>query len=1025
MLRLSSLVIRNPRRTLLVVFVWTALFVTVLPRLELQTDGASLHPPDDVAVESTRSDRARFHDPETVILLVQTGSGSLRSAAGLRAIHALHDSLAARSGVRAGGIQSLSNLLDTRAADLGAGFLDVVPDDVAPLLERLDALPLAEGLYLARDGSRAALYVPIEGARRRQALAGLEAWIESQAMPELEMRLLGPVVAEARLGHAVLRDLVRLVPIAFGVIAAALFLALRSPAGVLIPLSTGFAVLALTFGVMAMAQVPVTLVSTILPVLLLALSITDAMHVLERLDHGLRSEPTAPVRDVVRTALRDVYRPVVATSVTTAIGFLAFCVSPLRPLRDFGAFASLGILLALLLTFVLVPALALVVPASWLRSGRRVRRREPDRNAFVIRRAGLGLGIALALGAAAVPGLLRLRVQDSWVDNFAASSSLVRAERDYNEAFWGSYRYDVTLEAEPGYFLRPEGVALVTRLVERAREAPSTGGVLAYTGTLGSIAEAVGVEAPLAQCAPEAIANLAALAMMAPERSGIMQLLTPQADAARLRLHVRSADYARAGAVDDFVRTELVPLWAGRRWHASGDVPVSLAVVGAVVTQQLRSLAAALAGIALALLVFTRSVRTTVSALVPVCLTAAIVLGCMSYVGLPLGVATSLFASVSLGVGIDFALHLLHGYREGRRAGRGHTTALASTLERAGRAIRWNALVLASGFAVLAFSAMRPDRSLGILLAAAMLAGYLSTLLCLPALLRWIRFALVAGLLAVPAASRVEAAPPGDPAATALMRDLEMCFRARPRLVRMRITSHFTDFQNTERTLFGAVDGDTTQTNLLYVFTQPQVLRGMSLLIRDPADIALADSIWLFMPAFERFRYLDPQNQKMLIPGTALTNEDARGFVPVDKYHFQFAPEDRGRGDRVLVAHPRSPAVRDHVGYASMTLRIDAQKRLVRRIDFTGLHGKPHKTYELLEATRFGDSWLPRRVRVEHLDLGFDSTLEFTYWPARRPWPERLFAPEVDTGTYLDRLRRVLETHGIVETEAEAAPPRR
>ena len=86
--------------------------------------------------------------------------------------------------------------------------------------------------------------------------------------------------------------------------------------------------------------------------------------------------------------------------------------------------------------------------------------------------------------------------------------------------------------------------------------------------------------------------------------------------------------------------------------------------------------------------------------------------------------------------GVDFALHYLHAYRRERAAGRSHQETVAATLATAGRGLRWNALVLACGFAVLTVSAIQPNARLGLLLAAAMLASYGTTVVILPELLR-------------------------------------------------------------------------------------------------------------------------------------------------------------------------------------------------------------------------------------------------------------------------------------------------
>jgi uncharacterized protein len=110
----------------------------------------------------------------------------------------------------------------------------------------------------------------------------------------------------------------------------------------------------------------------------------------------------------------------------------------------------------------------------------------------------------------------------------------------------------------------------------------------------------------------------------------------------------------------------------------------------------------------------------------------------LGYAGVPLGIATSMFAALNLGAGVDFAVQYVYAYRRERRAGPPHAGALAATLRTAGRGLRCNALVLSCGIAVLAFSAIKPNSSLGLLLALAILVSYAATLVLLPELLRWV-----------------------------------------------------------------------------------------------------------------------------------------------------------------------------------------------------------------------------------------------------------------------------------------------
>ena len=112
------------------------------------------------------------------------------------------------------------------------------------------------------------------------------------------------------------------------------------------------------------------------------------------------------------------------------------------------------------------------------------------------------------------------------------------------------------------------------------------------------------------------------------------------------------------------------------------------------------------------------------------------VLGGMGLLDVPLGIATSMFASLTVGIGVDFGIHFLHRYLSERGRGADDAEALMATVEKTGTALRWNALVLAAGFAVLSVSSLKPNHSLGLLLAAAMMACYVAALIFLPRLAR-------------------------------------------------------------------------------------------------------------------------------------------------------------------------------------------------------------------------------------------------------------------------------------------------
>jgi predicted RND superfamily exporter protein len=745
--------LRRPILTLLVFLLGTAVAAAGLFRLEIRTDGATIYPRGDATVERTLRDRQTFFEPDQIILLASSrpGGPAVASPAGFRFLRRTYLELRKLPGVSRFGVHSLADLVEPP----GPGKihivtpLDEIPGDpaaFAALLARVRRIPVADGLFLSPDGRAAPFYIPVaKGADRREVIRQLESWRASRAAAPFELRITGPVAAEAVLGETVLRDLTRLVPVMVAALALLLGVALRTPVGVIAPLAQVLATLLWTLGLMGWAGVPVTLVTTILPVLLMAMSMTDEIHLHERIQHRLAGIPReVPARERLLAATEgsftDIASPLILTSLTTAAGSYSFLGAAMAPLRDLGLFAGSGLLLAMLFTFSLVPALIAVLPPEWAerRSPERPRRElDWERRLSGRARAFALTGSALLL--LALPGLFRLRVQDSWIDNFDPRSPLVTAERIFNRSFWGSYRFDVVFAGlGRDFFWTPQGVALLEDFDRVVRSAPHVGGRLGPLQFLEMGARAQGHQPPVSELPALEVRRTGAMIEVLAIRVSLRQYLTADQSAARVRLFVPGADYARGRELRDWLERRLPALAASHsaRAHVSGDVPAGLAVVGAIVGNQLSSVGWTAATIALMLLAAFRSPRWTAILMAPVLAATLLLFAALGYAGVPLGIATSMFAALTLGAGVDFALHYVHAYRRERRAGRPHDEAVLATLRTAGRGVLWNAVVLACGFSVLAVSAIKPNASLGLLLAAAMLVSYATTVGLLPEILR-------------------------------------------------------------------------------------------------------------------------------------------------------------------------------------------------------------------------------------------------------------------------------------------------
>jgi predicted RND superfamily exporter protein len=869
---LARLALARPLLVLALLAVATAAVAKGLFRLELRTDGAAIYPQGDPAVERTLADRQSFFEADQIILLVTARPGGplLASPAGFRFLRRLQATLARFPGIEIAGVRSVVTLIDPpvtlQPLRLATFFEEWSggDGDFAAVLARLRRLPVASGLFLSADGAAAAFYVPV-GPRstRTELLAGLRRFLRTRGGAPFRLRLTGPVAAEADLGEEVVRDLSRLVPVMVAAVALLLGLTLRTPGGVLIPLAQVLATLVWTLGLMGWTGVPVTLVTTVLPVLLMAMAMTDEIYLLERLqDHlaaaawpgadaaaagpgaeaaasqgvdarqgadprqgavagwgvvagqgaaavrgavagaGRGALPAGRVRWAAEWTFADLTAPLALISLATAAGFFSFVGASMAPLRHLGLFTGLGLLLGMLFTFTLAPALMMALPASWVE--RRQRRPAgghlPWFERLTVRRGRqVALAVAILL-ALAVPGLGRLRVEDSWIDNFDPRSPLVTAARRFDAEFWGSYRFDVVASGPAGWAWTPPAAALLERLERWAGRAPSVGGMVSVLPAFQAGARALDFPRPLSALPEPRMRRVGMLVEILRIRLYLKDLLNLDGSRLRARLLVRNADYSKARRLSASFAAALPEIVEGNSGgraggggaragagespgsrraggggatpgageepgvrrdgpaaeppievHASGEVPVALAVVGSIVGNQLRSIAWTAVLIAAMLLAALRSLRWTAVVMAPVLAATVLLFAALGYAGTPLGIATSMFAALNLGAGVDFAVQYVYAYRRERRAavaagpgaasdahGRGprHHAAVAAALATTGRGLRWNAMVLALGIAVLSFSTIKPNSSLGLLLALAILVSYVTTLALVPELLR-------------------------------------------------------------------------------------------------------------------------------------------------------------------------------------------------------------------------------------------------------------------------------------------------
>jgi uncharacterized protein len=270
-----------------------------------------------------------------------------------------------------------------------------------------------------------------------------------------------------------------------------------------------------------------------------------------------------------------------------------------------------------------------------------------------------------------------------------------------------------------------------------ARRQPGVGGALGLHSQLSALAHFWDMTRP-GRVLPEDPFDMDRLLRRFDLSRGLpnrLEIVDESLERTVVTVFVREGNYRRTGqlmqALQTYADRHLAPLSCHLRF--AGDLAVSQAMIPAIVRSQVSSVLLSLLAELAVLCLLYRSFSWGVLALLPAALSVLWVFGFMGFAGIPLGVATSMFCAVTLGIGVDFGIHLIERFRQTPPADRFERARTA--LEEAGPAIAGSTLLNALGFGVLALSRVPANAHLGLLVAAALAASCLLTLLGLGALL--------------------------------------------------------------------------------------------------------------------------------------------------------------------------------------------------------------------------------------------------------------------------------------------------
>ena len=723
-----------------VVVILTVLFGYQLKNITINSDIISTLPDDDPVARLYKNIGTEFGGNDMGMIALETDN--IFTAEVLEHVKQVTDSLKITEGIST--VTSITDVLDIKSMDGGIEIGKLVDEyDLPKTQAQLDSLKdyvfskeMYKGSIVSEDGTATlVLFTLLDDADKQAVAKEVKEKIEALALPET-LYFGGLPMMMNDITDLIVADMVWLIPIVFVLIALILLLSFRSLRGVIFPLLTAGLAVIWTLGIMVLTGYEITIISNIIPIILLAVGSAYTIHVINSIN---LSKDKDREKALIK-ALSYIMVPVILASVTTAIGFTSFVFGAyLTMIRDFGIFSSVGTLVALLLSIFFVPAV--ISAFSMYKSPERIKENGEKKNNFlsdtilqplvnllfkhpkyILLTWGVLMGISIF-------GMFFIETSVNMADYFKKDNPTRIAEDIMQKKFGGSMPVFIVFK---GNMQSPKVLQLMKKTGDFMESDPNVEMTQSVADLVEQMNDAMGEGKKI----PDDKAKIEQLWFLLDGQDIMSQLVSDELDKGIIQ-----SKFASVSTTDiETFEKKMIKFISENSTEEceielTGMPSVYVKLNSSLLNSQFTSLIIAILMVLLIVGLILRSPSKGIFAAIPVVATIIVLFGFMGITGIPLDIATVLVGSIALGIGIDYAIHIITGFNFRLKETGDVQQAIEETILTSGKAIVINVSSVAAGFLVLLFSQLVPLQSFGLLVAISMIGSGFGALTLLPVVL--------------------------------------------------------------------------------------------------------------------------------------------------------------------------------------------------------------------------------------------------------------------------------------------------
>jgi len=742
-MRIGQFILKYRLAIIIIFPLLTLAFVFGLMHLEIEPDINDMIPSTMASRIQTDHIESIFGSNNLIVVVLETDD--VLDPTTLRRVKTL-----TRVFQRHGDIERVTSLYTLKQIknDGGAMIVDPAikrspdsPEAREKLREDLRENSLVYGTVISEDFTKTAiLLTPANNKDENEIVRNIEMVLENN--PGNETIYTGGLpIVNATIIKDIFKDVVYLLPIGLILMTCMLYFAFKQLRGVLLPFGVVIMAIIFSFGLMPILGWKIAIVTILMPVMLIAVANDYGIHMIAKYQELLELHPEWTKKELAIKTFNSLKYPILITGITTVVGILGLLVHIIVHARQLGVLASFGIIWAIGLSLLFIPAFLSYLPKKVAKKkfrNSKQKKRLLDRlltslSQFIVHHPKKIVITSLLFALVIAAGMINLKIDGNVENFFKKNHSIKVSSKIINEDFGGAQILSILFEGDmkdPVLLKRME--AYESELLEYA----DVGKVTSVVNAIKEISKGLyDDDDPRYDQIPEtsqAVAQYMELYYMNGDPDDFEQLIDFNYEQAQMIIRINKAD----GNIIKKVVKEIKTLTRDdpNVSMLGGAALITSEMNYAIVTGQIKSLILAITSIMIILMIVFRSFGAGIFATLPLLLAESMLFGLMGYLGVRLDSATALLSSVMIGVGVDYTIHFLWRYRDEYHQSGSAQEGVKRALLGSGKGIIFNAWSVIVGFSALLFSSFLPIQYFGFLVVISISVCLVAALILVPAM---------------------------------------------------------------------------------------------------------------------------------------------------------------------------------------------------------------------------------------------------------------------------------------------------